>query len=407
MDYRRRSAVDDVRSRRTRAVDEDRRRIRWAVNEDRHRRRWAIDDDRRRRRREINDYPPLELLLQWRDPPPEYPSLFYSASRKGIRNQPIVVDDYPPLELPLRWRPPPLEYLPLELPLRWRDPPPQITSASDSVHFQRRPTRVRPVALEGPATESGPLPVAWTSACNTCTPYLHESDASAQLTGPIPSPLNPSATHPPLPPAQTKPHPTTAAPSPPAAADQTPANHLPATPTADQLPVPPAADQAPAPPAPVSGDSAPWQRFSGDLAPGSDSDRGGESHRLNSRDFAPPTLLSLSDPTASTPVSHKLGSTFISAHDQPRFTPVCDQILLPELPTASFRSSKRPSIPAFTGDLNLQSSTRACSIYTHSLHSTRYPSPTSPIRSASTKPCEQLASDDANMEAGFAPQTPA
>ncbi|PKU59232.1 hypothetical protein MA16_Dca022594 [Dendrobium catenatum] len=84
MNCGRRSIVDDVRSRRTRAVDEDRRRIRWAVDEDLHRRRWAIDDDRRRRRREIDNYPPLELPLKWRDPPPEYP----------------------PLELPLKWRNP-------------------------------------------------------------------------------------------------------------------------------------------------------------------------------------------------------------------------------------------------------------------------------------------------------------
>ncbi|KAI0531418.1 hypothetical protein KFK09_000973 [Dendrobium nobile] len=137
MDCRRRSVVDDVRSRRTRAVDEDRRRIRWAVDEDRHQRRWAIDDDRRRRRQEIDDYPPLELPLQWRDPPPEYPSLFYSASRKGIRKQPIVVDDYPPLELPLRWRDPPPEYPPLELPLKWRDPPQLQCQIRDSLWFQR------------------------------------------------------------------------------------------------------------------------------------------------------------------------------------------------------------------------------------------------------------------------------
>ncbi|KAI0531340.1 hypothetical protein KFK09_000893 [Dendrobium nobile] len=128
--YCRRSAVDDVRSRRSRAVDEDRRRIRWAVDEDRHRRRWACDDDRRRRRREIDDYPPLELPLQWRDPPPVYPSPFYSAARKGIPNQPIVVDDYPPLELPLRWRDPPPEYPPLLLPLPV--PLPQLTDPISS-----------------------------------------------------------------------------------------------------------------------------------------------------------------------------------------------------------------------------------------------------------------------------------
>ncbi|KAI0495543.1 hypothetical protein KFK09_021844 [Dendrobium nobile] len=134
--YCRRSAVDDVRSRRSRAVDEDRRRIRWADDEDRHRRRWACDDYRRRRRREIDDYPPLELPLQWRDPPPVYPSPSYSAARKGIRNQPIVVDDYPPLELPLQWRDPPPEYPPLELPLKWGDPPPLQRQIRDSRQFQ-------------------------------------------------------------------------------------------------------------------------------------------------------------------------------------------------------------------------------------------------------------------------------
>ncbi|PKU71023.1 hypothetical protein MA16_Dca018641 [Dendrobium catenatum] len=65
------------------------------------------------------------------------PSLFYSASRKGIRNQPIVVDDYPPLELSLRWRDLPPEYLLLELPLRWRDPPSLQYQIRDSPPFQR------------------------------------------------------------------------------------------------------------------------------------------------------------------------------------------------------------------------------------------------------------------------------
>ncbi|KAI0500439.1 hypothetical protein KFK09_018651 [Dendrobium nobile] len=44
----------------------------------------------------------------------------------------------------------------------------------------------------------------------------------------------------------------------------------------DQLPTPPVADQTPAPPASVLGDSAPWQRLSGELAPDSDSDRDAE-----------------------------------------------------------------------------------------------------------------------------------
>ncbi|KAI0494814.1 hypothetical protein KFK09_024957 [Dendrobium nobile] len=62
----RRWAIDDDRSRRKWAIDEDRRRIRWAVDDDRRRRRWAVDD-------EEDDYPPLQLPLQWRDPPPHYP----------------------------------------------------------------------------------------------------------------------------------------------------------------------------------------------------------------------------------------------------------------------------------------------------------------------------------------------
>ncbi|KAL0920723.1 hypothetical protein M5K25_009886 [Dendrobium thyrsiflorum] len=89
MDYRRRSAVDDDRSRRKWVIDEDRCRISWAVEEDRRRRRRAVDNDRRRRRWEVDDYPPLELPLKWRDPPPEYP----------------------PLDLPLKWRNPLPEHL--------------------------------------------------------------------------------------------------------------------------------------------------------------------------------------------------------------------------------------------------------------------------------------------------------
>ncbi|PKU81088.1 Pentatricopeptide repeat-containing protein [Dendrobium catenatum] len=242
MNSGRRSAVDNDRSCKTRlAVDDDRSQERWAI---------------RRMRMSSATIP--------RHSSSSIPS---SASRRHHPSchTPTVADDYAPLELPLKWRDPPLEYPPLELPLRWRDPlpdrkvrkhpfpndsllhlPPQTTftssasppisatpSASDSIRLQRRPARARPVALEGPATESGPLPAAWTSTCNTCT---HKSDASPQLTGPIPAPLNPSATHPPLPPAQTEPHPTAAAPSPPAAADQTSADQLPATPTADLAP---------------------------------------------------------------------------------------------------------------------------------------------------------------------------
>ncbi|KAH0449645.1 hypothetical protein IEQ34_020337 [Dendrobium chrysotoxum] len=71
------------------AVDDDRRRRRWAIDDDRRRRRSAVDDDRRRRRSAADNYPPLELPLRWRDPPPEYP----------------------PLELPLKWRNPLPEHI--------------------------------------------------------------------------------------------------------------------------------------------------------------------------------------------------------------------------------------------------------------------------------------------------------
>ncbi|XP_020689702.1 uncharacterized protein LOC110104792 [Dendrobium catenatum] len=73
----RRWVVDDDRSRKKWAVDEDRCRIRWAIDEDRRRRRWAVDEDHRRRRwavdDEEDDYPPLQLPLQWRDPLSHYP----------------------------------------------------------------------------------------------------------------------------------------------------------------------------------------------------------------------------------------------------------------------------------------------------------------------------------------------
>ncbi|XP_028552725.1 protein SNOWY COTYLEDON 3-like [Dendrobium catenatum] len=52
---------------------------------------------------------------------PRYSS---SSSLLSSRHFPTIVNDYPPLELPLRWRDPPPKYPPLERPMRWRDPSP-------------------------------------------------------------------------------------------------------------------------------------------------------------------------------------------------------------------------------------------------------------------------------------------
>ncbi|PKU65893.1 hypothetical protein MA16_Dca009222 [Dendrobium catenatum] len=68
---------------------------------------------------------------------------------------------------------------------------------------------------------------------------------------------------------------------------------------------------------------------------------------------------------ASMPVLRKSGSAFAPEHDQPHFTPACDQIPQSEPPTASLRSSKPPSVSTLARNPNPQSSTRACSIYTH------------------------------------------
>ncbi|KAL0908654.1 hypothetical protein M5K25_023159 [Dendrobium thyrsiflorum] len=112
MDCRRRSTVDDDRSRR------------WVVDDDRYPRRWAVDDDRSR----IAFYQAqvkasldridkrLRSIRRIRMPSATIPatssSFLSSASRDRhqFRNKPAVVEDYPPLELPLRWRdPPPLQ----------------------------------------------------------------------------------------------------------------------------------------------------------------------------------------------------------------------------------------------------------------------------------------------------------
>ncbi|KAH0467269.1 hypothetical protein IEQ34_004507 [Dendrobium chrysotoxum] len=117
MDYIRRSAVDDDRSRRIRRV----------VDDDRHQRRWAVDNDRSR----IAFYQAqvkasldrvdknldrisknIRSIRRMRIPSvtisTSLSSLLTSASRdrNWFRNQPAVVDDYPPLQLPLRWRDP-------------------------------------------------------------------------------------------------------------------------------------------------------------------------------------------------------------------------------------------------------------------------------------------------------------
>ncbi|PKU85180.1 hypothetical protein MA16_Dca027726 [Dendrobium catenatum] len=143
MDCGRRSAVDDDRSRKTRlAVDDDRRQGRWAVNDARSRiafyqaqSKKSLDQvDRNLDQVDRNLDRIRETLRAIRRmrmssatiPRHSSSSLSSSALRERYqsRHSSIVVDDYPPLELPLRWRDPPPVYSPLEVPLRWRDPLP-------------------------------------------------------------------------------------------------------------------------------------------------------------------------------------------------------------------------------------------------------------------------------------------
>ncbi|KAL0910256.1 hypothetical protein M5K25_021219 [Dendrobium thyrsiflorum] len=134
MDCRRRSTVDDDRSRR------------WVVDDDRYPRRWAIDDDRSRiafyqaqskasldridnNLRSIDKN--LRYMRRMRMPSATIPasssSLLSSASRnhKQFCNHPAEVDDYPPLELPLRWR---------DLPLFQDHPPPTRMNRPNDLH---------------------------------------------------------------------------------------------------------------------------------------------------------------------------------------------------------------------------------------------------------------------------------
>ncbi|KAL0904632.1 hypothetical protein M5K25_026761 [Dendrobium thyrsiflorum] len=125
MDCRRRSVVDEDRSRRwvvddgryPWVVDEDRRQIGWEVDEDRRRRRWAIEEDRRRRRRAVDN---------------------------DRRRRRWEIDGYPPLELPLKWRDPPPEYPPLDLPLKWRNPLPEHLIRNQSAACVRNSPPLRP-----------------------------------------------------------------------------------------------------------------------------------------------------------------------------------------------------------------------------------------------------------------------
>ncbi|KAI0529730.1 hypothetical protein KFK09_002288 [Dendrobium nobile] len=209
MDCGRRSAVDEDRSRKTRlAADDDRRQGRWAVDDARSRiafyqaqSKESLDQVDRNLDRIRENLRAIRKMRMSSATIPRYSSSSISSSasrrRHQSRHSPAVVDEYAPLELPLRWRDPPPQTSASSV------SPPFSATSSDSVLLQSRSARIRPVALKGPATESGPLLAAWTSACNTCTPYLHESDASAHLTGLIPAPL-----HPLLQRAQTEPYST-------------------------------------------------------------------------------------------------------------------------------------------------------------------------------------------------------
>ncbi|KAH0457625.1 hypothetical protein IEQ34_012940 [Dendrobium chrysotoxum] len=146
MDCRRRSAVDDDRSRR----------IRLAVDDNRYRGRWTVDDDRSRiafyqaqvnesldridnnlRSIDKNLRSIRRMRMSSATIPTSSSSLLSAASRdrKQFRDQPALDDYYPPLELPLRWRnPPPFQH-------SNRAPPLSQTTATPPKSSTIRPAR--------------------------------------------------------------------------------------------------------------------------------------------------------------------------------------------------------------------------------------------------------------------------
>ncbi|PKU65369.1 DnaJ protein like [Dendrobium catenatum] len=322
MDCRRRSAVDDDRSRKTRlAVDYDRRQGRWAVDDARSRiafyqaqSKESLDQVDRNLDRIRKNLRAIRKMRMSSATIPRHSSSSISSSasrrRHPSRHTSTAVDDYAPLELPLTWRDPPPEYPPLELPLRWRDPPPvrAVRNQPEGVFSEPPPLKhaksrsdllARPIPCVGAYSDFTfdsfrPLVHVQHSVDShgrikdnlaiSTEKNVHDDrdmeveeaaatvvndSASAQLTGPLLSPFNPSATHPQLPPARTEPHlssrdfapPTLLSPSDPTASDDANMEDGIAT----HPPLPPAQTKP----------------------------------HLSSRDFAPPTLLSLSDPTAS------------------------------------------------------------------------------------------------------------
>ncbi|KAI0522827.1 hypothetical protein KFK09_005212 [Dendrobium nobile] len=116
--YCRRSAVDDDRSRKTRlAVDDDRRQGRWAVDDARSRIAFYQAQSKESLDRVDRNLDlireNLRAIRKMRKTPatiPRYSPSSSSISSFASRRQRPSRHDYPPLELPLRWRePPPLK----------------------------------------------------------------------------------------------------------------------------------------------------------------------------------------------------------------------------------------------------------------------------------------------------------
>ncbi|PKU86919.1 hypothetical protein MA16_Dca017819 [Dendrobium catenatum] len=88
-------------------------------------------------------------------------NLSTSRRRYQSRHTPTVVDDYAPLELPLRWRDPQPEYPLLEHLFRWGDPPPfqHLSSPNSS-----RPRKMQQVADHSQRNELKPFQQIYTVA---------------------------------------------------------------------------------------------------------------------------------------------------------------------------------------------------------------------------------------------------
>ncbi|KAL0928051.1 hypothetical protein M5K25_002287 [Dendrobium thyrsiflorum] len=193
MDCRRRSTVDDDRSRR------------WVVDDDRYPRRWAVDDDRSRIAfyqaqskasldRIDNNLRSIDKNLRYirrmrMSSATSSPSLISSASRdrKQFCRQPAVAEDYPPLKLPLRWRdPPPFQHpSPPDSPA-FRKPQRNITIELVQQSQSKPSTTVAEVTNSAIDTPHGysPLPLF------SCDPKPTPTSVRTSLPLPLPTPLS-------------------------------------------------------------------------------------------------------------------------------------------------------------------------------------------------------------------------